>query len=149
MKSGVIDRDQGWGRIKRETRKAKDAGVKVGVLSDAGPHPNGPDMVLIAAANELGTDNIPARSFIRGTADDRRRDINNTKDRLWTQVLRGRLTVEQALGLLGSEHVGQIQEYMTALDTPPNAPRTIAKKGDANPLIDKGRLRRSIDWERD
>lgn len=148
-RSGVIDKDQGWGRILRETRKAKSSGVKVGVLSGAGEYPDGPDIVMIAAANEFGSDNVPARPFMRGAADEHRQDINLTKERLWTQVLRGRLTVEQALGMLGSYHQGQVQEYMTALDTPPNAPRTVAEKGDDNPLIDTGRLRRSIEWERD
>jgi len=39
---------------------------------------------------------------------------------------------------------------MTALDQPPNAPSTVARKrGSTNPLIDTGQLRRSIDWERD
>lgn len=146
----VTERDMGWNRISAEIRKARGAGVKVGVLADSEPSEDGTDMLVIAAANEFGTDDIPARPFIRGGFDQHSRDLSRLKARLWDQVLAGRLTVDRALGLLGETHQGQVQAYMTALDTPPNAPSTIARKrGSTNPLINFGDLRRSIRWERD
>ena len=145
----VVDRDKGWKRIRRQARELKDSGVKVGVLGDA-ERDDGADMILIALANEFGTDTIPARPFIRGAYGEHKQDLGNTKDRLVRLVFAGKIDVPRALGLLGEEHKGQIQEYMTALDHPPNAPSTIARKrGSTNPLIDTGQLRRSIDWERD
>lgn len=152
MANRVTERDMGWRRINAEIKKARGAGVKVGVLANSEPSEDGADMLLIAAANEFGTADgrVPARPFIRGGFDQHSRDLRQLKARLWDQVLAGRLTVDRALGLLGETHQSQVQAYMTALDTPPNAPRTIAqKRGSTNPLIDTGRLRASIRWERD
>jgi hypothetical protein len=140
----------GWARIKDEIKKAEKAAVKVGVLSDSPQQTGEADMLLIAAANEFGTSNgrIPPRPYIRGSFDAKQRELGRTQERLWNLVLSGKIDTDRAMGLLGEEHQAQIQEYMTALDTPPNAPRTVAQKGSSNPLIDEGRLRASIRWER-
>jgi hypothetical protein len=147
-KNKVIERDMGWKRILRETRAMKRRGVKVGVLGDAERN-DGQSMIDIAIYNEFGTKNIPARPFIRGSYDSKRRELGKFKDRLLAQILRGKLDTVHALKILGEHHKGQIQEYMTTLDDPPNAPSTIEAKGSSNPLIDNGQLRRSIDWELD
>jgi hypothetical protein len=146
----VTERDMGWTRIKDEIKKAEKAAVKVGVLSDSPQQIGEADMLLIAAANEFGTSDghIPPRPYIRASFDAKQRELGRTQERLWNLVLDGKIDTDRAMGLLGEEHQAQIQEYMTALDTPPNAPRTVAKKGSSNPLIDEGRLRASIRWER-
>ena len=56
------------------------------------------------------------------------------------------LDLDQILEQVGVVAVGAVQEYMTELQTPPNAPSTIAKKGSANPLIDSGILRASVTY---
>lgn len=147
----VEERDLGWQRIQREIRAAKNASVRVGVLADAGQADDGADLVDIAVYNEFGTRRIPARPFVRGAFDQKRRDLSRLKSRLWDQVLAGRLDTRRALGLLGQTHEDQIKLYMTELRTPPNAESTIAAKTRAgrigdNPLIDTGRLRGSIRW---
>jgi len=149
MTSTVEERDMGWERIKAEMEKANGAAVNVGVLSDTAPRDDGADMLLIAAANEFGTadGHIPARPFMRGAFDDKQRELSNTADRLWNLILAGKMDVERALRLLGEEHQGQVQEYITALDTPPNADETVRRKGSSNPLVDEGRLRNSIRYE--
>lgn len=149
----VQDIDRGWDRIKRQTRGLDGKGVKVGVQGDYN-RKDGADMILIALANEFGTDDghVPARPFIRGAYGEYKQDIGHTKDRLWRLILSGKLDAQQALGLLGEKHQGHVQDYMTALDQPPNAPSTVRRKttsagvGD-NPLIDTGALRRGIRWE--
>lgn len=148
----VTERDFGWKRFMVQLKKAQQGpGVKVGVLSDAGSDDEGVDLLMIAAANELGTGDgrIPSRPFVRGAFDAKQAELLQTQERLWNLVKAGRIDLDRALALLGEAHQGQIQEYMTALDTPPNAPRTIAEKGSSNPLIDEGTLRRAIRWERD
>lgn len=144
----VVVKDQGWDRIAAEVATMRGHGVKVGIT---GPEtsPEGEDLLTIGLANELGTDIIPARPFVSGAFDAHRRDISNAKERMWRQILMGRLSVSRALGLLGEMHAGHVRDYMTALDTPPNADSTIARKrGGTNPLIDQGHLRRAVQWER-
>lgn len=149
----VEERDMGWQAISREIEAAKGAGVRVGVLGDSQPAEDGTDMVLIAAANEFGTDTIPSRPFMRGAFDERRSSLFNMQRRLWDQVLAGRLTTRSALGLLGETHQGQVQDYMnTPQNFVPNEPSTIRSKTRAGrrgdqPLRDTGRLFQSIRWE--
>lgn len=151
-RNSVQEIDQGWGAIKDQVAKAKGSSVKVGILSDAQPHPDdGADMALIAAANEFGTSDgrIPPRPFIRGAFDANQRGLTQTASRLFGLIMEGKLTSRRALALMGEEHQGQVQEYLQALDTPPNAPRTVAQKGSSNPLVDEGHLLESIRWEHD
>lgn len=39
---------------------------------------------------------------------------------------------------------GAIKQYITDLDSPPNKPSTIRRKGSSNPLIDTGNMRASV-----
>lgn len=55
--------------------------------------------------------------------------------------------LEKALNRVGVVAVSQVQQYMTELKTPANAPGTIAKKGSSNPLIDEGVLRQSVTYK--
>lgn len=56
-------------------------------------------------------------------------------------------TLEQALNRVGVIAVAEVQQYMTKLRSPANAPSTVAKKGSSNPLIDSGALRQSVDYK--
>ena len=49
--------------------------------------------------------------------------------------------LDMVLERVGIVAVGKVQQYMTDLKTPPNAPSTIAKKGSSNPLISSGAMR--------
>lgn len=55
--------------------------------------------------------------------------------------------LEKALNRVGVVAVSKVQQYMTDLRSPANAPSTIAKKGSSNPLIDKGVLRQSVTYK--
>lgn len=45
---------------------------------------------------------------------------------------------------VGVEAEGAVRQYITDLDSPPNAPATIRKKGSSSPLIDSGNMRQSV-----
>lgn len=55
--------------------------------------------------------------------------------------------LDLAMEQIGLLVVGEIQQYMTDLRNPPNAPYTIAQKGSSNPLIDTGALRASVTYK--
>lgn len=52
----------------------------------------------------------------------------------------------RCLELIGMTAAAKVQQYMTNLQSPPNAPSTIKKKGSSNPLINNGALRQSITY---
>lgn len=141
------------------------AGVKVGVLeeSKAGSEvrEGGLSNAQIAAIHEFGNNHVPERSFMRSTFNENRfKYVENLKT-LIIRVLSGRLTIDQAFGIVGSKFAADVKKKITtgAGVPPPNAPSTIARKrakggwngkqgrkGAIRTLIDTGRMVGSITW---
>jgi len=143
--SRVIVKDLGFKKVMAELQKAGGTHITVGVHADAKPRKDGgPLAVLVAAANEFGTDTIPERSFMRSTIDSRRQDIALLTTKLLGQVADGKTLVADASGIIGLWVSNAIKKTITDLSEPPNAPSTIARKGSSNPLIDTGQMRASI-----
>lgn len=150
----VRDIDRGYRRILREFTRIGERQVLIGIRSkDGGEVPEGSPLNLaqIAAVNEFGSEKVPdhppERSFLRSTMDVNAKAYATMVGDIIGASLDGRLDLDKGLGLLGAKAVADVQQTMRDLDTPPNAPSTVARKGDDNPLIDTGRLRQSIDWE--
>lgn len=154
-KVGLRKRDTGWVEFfKRAASVARAGKVKVGFL-DGGPgaetHP-GSDLTIaqIAAILEFGTEDgtIPERSILRATFDKRRKDVEEMAAKLVGQVLDGKITDQQALGLLGAWFAAEVKKYVTAGAhvQPENAPSTIAQKGSDRPWVDTGRTINSVSW---
>jgi hypothetical protein len=134
---------------------AKGAFVKVGVLQKEGEEvytdengkPQG-TLVLVASADEFGTDTIPERSYIRSTMDEGAKDFIKKMYGFWSQVMSGTMSVDMALDRTGMFAVGRIINKINSIRTPPNALSTIKAKGSSKPLIEDGRLRQSISYEK-
>ena len=108
-------------------------------------------LIEVACWNEFGTEDIPARSFIRDWFDERQEVIRGWLFNLMTAVIQGRRTKEQALELLGQQCAASIQARMAAGGPypPPGdklADSTIKRKGSSIPLIDTGQLRSSVSY---
>ncbi len=123
-------------------------GVKVGIQSDAGSH-EGTSILDIAIFNELGTEDIPARPFVRTFAEKNARTLGTAMDRVADKVSQGG-TVDGALEALGQ--FAERQQKAQVINSPawaaPNAPSTVKKKGSAKPLIDHGVMLNAIRWEK-
>lgn len=90
---------------------------------------------------------IPERSFIRSGFDERLPKIEKEATRLVKDVLTMNISPRLCFDLLGDYIVGELKDYMTNLDSPPNSTLTKNMKGSSNPLIDSGRLRQSISYK--
>lgn len=128
-------------RIRKEIEKiAKNKTVLVGIHEDAGSTDNGElTMAALGATLHFGNQNIPARPWLdvgvrSGSADYLDVIENNNED------------MDNALNMIGLIAVGKVQQYMTELQDPPNAPSTVKKKGSSNPLINNGHLRQSVTY---
>lgn len=133
--------------VLKELHATGDVHITVGVHGDASQRTDGgPSQQLIAAANEFGTSDgrVPERSFIRSTIDSRRNDIANLTTKVLGQIADGKRTAEDAAEIVGQFTTAAIKKTMTDLDSPPNAPSTIAKKGSSNPLLDTLQLRNAV-----
>lgn len=112
---------------------------------------DGTDLVDIALFNELGTENIPSRPFLRDSVDANADKINAFLKRAVKIILRGG-TAEDVLKKIGVFQKGLIQKQIVDGDFVPNAPATIKRKlkkkrkGSVTPLVDNGDLRKSINF---
>jgi hypothetical protein len=109
-----------------------------------------PSITQIAAWNELGTESIPARPFLKQSIDNNKDQIAALGVAQIKELVRGNITAEQALKALGALQVSLVQAEIRNGGFAPNAPSTIAKKsrgtGSTTPLIDTGRLRQSVHY---
>ena len=154
MRIHIQTRSKG-GSLKRALRRSLSAqrkGVKavdVGFF-DTARYPDGTAVTNVAAWNEFGTkfrgrDHVPPRPFFRNSNQNVQKPLarylaneTNPKDMILTPQMGERV------GLILQRY---LQESITNLKDPPNAPETIRRKqGKANPLIDTGKLRTSATY---
>jgi hypothetical protein len=159
----LVDRDLGYRRFVANLAKLRKAstggpgagpGVLVGVRDAAGSDEDGTPLVQIAAVHEFGSSDghTPERSFLRSTVDVQGEAYAVALVAVLDAARKapigaGNAVIRRGLGRLGAKAVGDVKRTITDLDTPPNAPSTVERKGSSNPLIDTGRLRQSIDFE--
>jgi hypothetical protein len=117
--------------------------VRVGFQQGAASE-GGADIVDVAMWNELGTEHIPPRPFLRQSVENNAAQIKAMAEAQVKKLVKGQTTAQGALQALGTMQKGLIQNEIKSGGFTPNAPRTIAKKGSAQPLIDTGRLRQSV-----
>lgn len=134
----------GGEKLKAAIRKGKAAasieGVEVGFFP-ADTYPGqGTPVAEIADINEFGR-GVPERPFFRRAVRNSEEDVR--------ELVRANIDgVSGKPNLALAEMVGEtvksaVQREITALQDPPNAPSTIARKGSSNPLIDEGHMRAS------
>jgi HK97 gp10 family phage protein len=120
------------------------AGIPAGATTT-----DGKSIPMYAAYNEFGTSRIPARPFMRTTANEHQNE--------WCETLAGALKGEilkdnakGAMGLVGEQMKAHIQQTIQKGSFAPNAPRTVANKRAKgkvepdHPLIDTGQMLASI-----
>lgn len=137
-------------QLMREFAGIDRAEVFVGIRGKRGSQKDPSEnlnLAEIAAVNEFGGGNVPERSFLRSTVDENEAAYTARIEDIITNVIDGKRGLDQGLNLLGLKVTGDVQRKIRDLKTPVNAPLTIALKGSANPLIDTGRMRQSIDYE--
>lgn len=136
-------------------KRTKPAGIVVGILKGTGAHPKatkGQTFAEIAFWNEFGTRTrsgrvkVPARSFLRSTLFEKKRDYKKATEKLLSLMLKGKINDKKAEGVLGFQVQKDIQQKILTLSSPPNAEATEDLKKSSNPLIDTGALRQHIHW---
>lgn len=160
-KAKVIDVDKGYRKLVDNVFGIKDPKVAVGIMGEKaqerydvkhadGTETKGATLVEVAMWNEFGTENIPARPFLRGWIDGHTKEITEHAKKLLVKVITGKLKREQALEQLGQWMVGQVQLAIAKGGDPPFAPNaqtTITRKGSSKPLIATGVMRGAVSYK--
>lgn len=124
-------------KLQDDLKRVGNLDLKVGIFDN-------PELALIARANEFGTLTIPERSFLRSTVEKHRLKYQRLVQVALRKTVEQGIDPEVLLKVIGRQVVTDIREMMLDIQTPPNAPSTIAQKGFNDPLIDSGALARGI-----
>jgi len=142
--TATIRRKDPHALAKRIKGLQKAAGKEIAVGFPAGKaqaYPDGTSVIDVAAAHVYGV-GVPQRDFM---ALAKPAIAEKTKDLLTgiakATTAEGAEKLQNAAGLVAQEC---IREAIIALEDPPNAPATIAKKKSSNPLIDTGHMKDSV-----
>lgn len=119
--------------------------VRVGFQRGKATEEDGTDICDIAAWNELGTEDIPSRPFIRDSVDNNEAEIEAFLQRMQRRIINGQ-SAEKTLKQIGVFQKGLIQREITKGNFAKNSEVTIKRKGSDTPLIDTGRLRQSVNF---
>lgn len=85
---------------------------------------------------------IPSRPFFRTTIAKHSAEWGPQLGKL---VVDNGYNTKKALDAMGQVVAGEIREGIIDMNSPPNAPSTIRRKGSAKPLVDTGEMLRSVD----
>ena len=151
--------------MNRQVRKMSHTAVQVGVL------PNEDSFIkMIAVVHEYGVHitpkkgrwlyvpgpngevykldhvDIPRRSFLRSTYADKRRKWEKFQDDGVQKIRRREMTANELQRELGEMAQNDIRTRIRLKRSPKNAPLTVANKGKNDPLVDTGKLEKSIKY---
>lgn len=129
----------------RMLEELADKEVRIGFQHGEASEEDGTDICDIAAWNELGTEHIPSRPFLRKSVDENEGKINQFLQAEVRSLANGK-TAEALLNEIGNFQKSLVQEKITEGTFAPNSERTIRKKGSSKPLIDTGRMRQSVNY---
>ena len=141
-KPGIKDIDRGYSGFVKGFTALDGYGVTIGIHAEEGS-----ELAIIAASQEFGTDSIPERSFLRATLDEQDGAYREATADAIRSVLDGKRSAKVALERLGLRVVRDVQGKIRSGIDPALAPSTIDKKRSSKPLIDTGRLLRSITYQ--
>jgi hypothetical protein len=107
---------------------------------------DGTNVAYVASIHEFGAPaaKIPARPFIRPTVKEQKDNWTKVLAKYVSKVVQGKMTVFDALDLVGRVAAADIQTKIASIYTPKLSPITIARKGSTNPLIETGLMIASV-----
>ena len=155
-------RDNGFAALMQQLADAARAPTRVrtGILDSAPKTDHDGKLgemtnVQVMYIHEYGAPaaNIPPRSVLRATVDERAGDIRKLQTAVARRVYSGALSPRQALGQIGAKVVAWMQARITSNIPPPLAAETVARKGSSVArkgssvaLVDTGQLKSSFTW---
>lgn len=131
-------------RYFEELKKLAELEVQVG-FQEGQTYEDGASLAEVAAYNELGTSDSPARPFMRQSFENHESELKAACEMV-NKIIADGGTAEVALTNLGVFCKGLVQNEIVEGGFEPNKPSTIKKKGSEQPLIDTGLMRELVEY---
>lgn len=131
-------------RLFKQLQELESLEVVVGFQGDQS-YDDGTSLAEVAAYNEFGSSNTPARPFMKQSFENHEDALKAGCKQVDITISKGG-TAQQALEKLGVMAKGLVQEEIVNGGFAPNAESTIAMKGSATPLVDSGYMRQSVNY---
>lgn len=131
-------------RFMEQIKELGELEVRVGFQRD-GLADGGTETMDIAMWNELGTEHMPSRPFMRDSVDKHIPEISRALDAQKDALLAG-ATAREILGTVGVFQKDLMQTEIEQGGFVPNAEATIRRKGSDKPLIDTGVMKNSVNF---
>lgn len=150
MKLDIKHKNPGWentilAKLKKQTGKEVAVGFPAGKEGIHTPnYENGASILDVAVYNNFGTDTSPRRPFMEKAAQAMQEPVGKLLGKRFAGAISRDVDTAIILEEAGQLAAGIVKETITDLDSPPNAPATIAKKKSSNPLIDTGAMRQHV-----
>lgn len=90
---------------------------------------------------------IPERAFLRNGYDENKDEVIAKAEAVLGDVIGGTMSEQKLFELVGLLLKSKIQDYARDLNSPPNHPYTVERKGSANPLVDSGDMIGAISYK--
>jgi len=136
--------------MRQNLRWLASAELVIGLLGESVLYQGGDGFSLVDAAivNEFGSDDgrIPERAAHRTTFKDQKNAMLRRMNGITRLVIEGK-SPQDALDKLGEFYLSKLRAQVIAWNDPPNAPATIAKKGDNDPLVDTSRTLNALQYK--
>lgn len=119
----------GIAKLRERADELNKLNVFLGWLESSRYDDNTP-VAAIAALHEYGAPkaNIPSRSFLRPTQENKRQDWVAIIRAGAKAILEGKMVARDVMEILGQAAVGDIQQAIKAVTSPPLKPSTVAAK---------------------
>lgn len=144
MSFGFTDLTPEGKRYFQELKKLAELEVVVG-YQEGQTYDDGASLSEVAAYNEFGSSDTPARPFMKQSFEKRERELQAACNQVNISLSNGD-TAQHALNVLGVVAKGMVQEEIGSGDFAPNAPSTVRQKKSDQPLIDTGHMRQSVNY---
>lgn len=148
----LTDNRDKFDKIIKDLKSLSKLEVKVGIFNDSGSTFKGERILDYATIQEFGNKrqggNVPERSFIRSTSDEKNHWIDNIRHAT-VDVKEGKESPGSAVVQVAIRARDDIKKKILEGDDkwPPLKESTIKKKGSSRPLLDKGFLINSIKYK--
>ncbi|KRN02169.1 hypothetical protein FD13_GL000309 [Levilactobacillus senmaizukei DSM 21775 = NBRC 103853] len=147
----IITAKRSWLTIPTAAAGTRKAGDIPGLFK-----PKGKNILAVANGDQLTvmfylkkSVTIPTRPFIRWTVAHKRSVWRRIAVQGVSGIIRGTETADGVLAKLGRTATNDIRMTIRDMADPANAPVTVERKGSNNPLMDTGKLIKSITWTKE